>query len=83
MRDLAHKEICQALEDVKKDLQLEQEQAKAAKLQAIQDSKRIEGLMQTLKACEGKLSTSVEDRQKLSQANAEISKELAEVCRLE
>ena len=59
--DLANKEICQALEDIKKDLHLEKEQAKAAKLQAIQDSKRAEELMQTLKTCEGMLSTSIED----------------------
>ena len=34
-RDLAHKDISQVLEDIKNDLHLEQEQAKAAKLQAI------------------------------------------------
>ena len=36
-----------------------------------------------MKACEGKLSTSVEDRKKLSQANSQIPKEQAEVRRLE
>ena len=39
--------------------------------------------MQTLKACEVKLSTSIEDRQKLSQANAQVFKELADVHKLE
>ena len=61
-RYLANKEICQALEDIKRDLHLEQEQAKAAKLLAIKDGRRVEELMQSLKACEGKLSTSIEDR---------------------
>ena len=52
-------------------------------MQALQEGKRAEELAQTLKACEGKLMTSVEDRQKLSQANAQMSKELAGVCQLE
>lgn len=82
-RDLASKEIFQALEDIKKDIHLEQERAKAAKLKADEASRRTEETQQSLKACEGKLSTSIEDRQKWSQANAQISKELAEVCRLE
>lgn len=36
-----------------------------------------------MKSCEGKLATLIEDRQKLSQANAQMSKELAGVRKLE
>ena len=42
------------------------EQVEAAKLQANQERKRTEESVQTLAACEGKLVTSVEERQKLS-----------------
>ena len=58
------------MEGVRKDLRLVQGQAEAAKLQAIQESKRAEESAQTLTTCEGKLATSIKDRQKLSQANA-------------
>ena len=55
------------------------------RLQNCQPSRRAsaEELTQTLKACEGKLSTSIEDRQKLSHANTQMSKELAGVRKLE
>ena len=36
-----------------------------------------------MKSCEGKLATLIEDRQKLSQANTQLSKELSGVRRLE
>ena len=54
------------MEGVWKDLHIVQEQAEASKLQATQESKRTQESAQTLGACEGKLTTSIEDRQKLS-----------------
>ena len=70
-RDLAYKKVCQELEGVQKDLFLAQEQVEAAKLQANEELKRADESAQTLAACKGKLATSIVDRQKLSEANAQ------------
>ena len=70
------------MEGVQKDIRLVQEQVETAKLQANQERKRAEESAQTLVACEGKLVTSIEERQKLSQANAMMSKELTDAHQL-
>ena len=59
-----------------------QEQVEAAKLLANQECQHAEESAQTLAACEGNLLTLVEERQKLSQANATMLKELTDAHQL-
>ena len=65
------------------DLHHEQEQAKAARLQADKDGLCTDELERSLKACEDKLSALDEHNQKLCQANSQVSKKLDEIHSLE
>ena len=58
------------------------EQVEAAKRLANQERQRAEESAETLAACEGKLRSVVEEKQKLSQANTTMSKELTNVYQL-
>ena len=73
--------MCKELAETQKSLRLVIEQAGAAEQKAERERQLVNESAQALTACEGKLKDAVEERQKLSQANVSMSKELDDINR--
>ena len=73
---MAYQKVCQELEETQKSVRLVIEQAGAAEQQAKRERECADESAQALVTYEGKLKDVVEEKQKLSQTNVTMSKEL-------
>ena len=80
-KELAYQKIRQELEETQKSPRLVLEQAEAAERLDDQERQGVEESAQTLAAFEGKLKDVVEEKEKLSQDNVSMSKEMDDINR--